>query len=348
MMSQIDLSETVDDVAQLDELLSRPTPAAVAALARTPGDMILLGVGGKMGPTLARMAKRASVQAGLQRRIIGVSRFSDVSIRRALEEQGINTIQGDLLDASFVESLPLVENLIFMAGMKFGSSHDTARTWAMNTYSPALACRRYRDSRLLVFSTGNVYGFVSTGSGGSVETDPPAPIGEYAMSALGRERIVEYFSRTYGTAAAVVRLNYACELRYGVLLDLAQQVAHRAPIDLTMGYVNVIWQGDACAMALSALADAQSPPLVINVAGRERLRVRDICERFGVLLGIQPTFIGEEGHQALLSNATQSFERYGEPSVDVERMMRWIASWMTGHGPTLGKPTHFQVRDGKF
>jgi nucleoside-diphosphate-sugar epimerase len=181
-----------------------------------------------------------------------------------------------------------------------------------------------------------------------VETDPPAPIGEYAMSALGRERIVEYFSRTYGTAAAVVRLNYACELRYGVLLDLAQQVASRVPIDVAMGYVNVIWQGDACAMALSALADAQSPPLLINVAGRERLSVRDICERFGVLLGIQPIFTGEERPQALLSNATQSLERYGEPSVDVERMMRWIASWITRHGPTLGEPTHFQVRDGKF
>jgi nucleoside-diphosphate-sugar epimerase len=342
------LPETIDSVDELDVVLSRPTSAAIDALRRTPGDILLLGVGGKMGPTLARMARRAADDAGIPRRIIGVSRFQDPELRRRFEAWGVDTIAGDLLDRSFLASLPDSPLVLFMTGMKFGSTGQEPLTWAMNVYLPALVCERYARSHIAAFSTGNVYGLVPCDGGGSVENDPPNPAGEYAISCLGRERIFEHFSLTNHTPVAILRLNYATELRYGVLVDLAKRVWNEHPVDLAMGSVNVIWQGDACAMTLCALADCASPAFILNVAGPELLRVREICERLGDLLGKPPRFIGAEGTDALLNNGSAGHQRYGLPQVDAGRMLHWVADWVRRGGALLGKPTHFEVRDGKF
>ena len=247
-----------------------------------------------MGPTLARMARRASDLAGVRRRVWGVSRFSSAETRRGLESHGVETIQGDLLEGGFVESLPEASNVIYMAGMKFGTTGNESLTWAVNTWLPSLVSQRYATSRIVAFSTGNVYGTVPIASGGSRESDPVQPCGEYAMSCLGRERMLEYFSRTQGTLMALVRLNYAVEMRYGVLVDLARKVYDGPEIDLAMGHVNVIWQGDASSMALAVLADAASPPWVVNVAGPEILSVREVCRQFGELLGKPVRLMGCE------------------------------------------------------
>ena len=342
--------DEIRSVEELEDLLSRPTAAAGRALARLQGDILILGAGGKMGPTLARMARRAADAAGAPRRIIGVSRFAG---RQALCTQllthGVETVAGDLLDPEFVASLPDVPNVIFMAGMKFGATGNEPLTWAENAYLPSLVCRKFLRSRIAAFSTGNVYGnVVAAATGGSVETDAPNPCGEYAMSCLGRERIFEYFSRKDAIPTAIIRLNYAIEMRYGVLVDLAQKVHAGLPIDLAMGYANVIWQGDAAALTLCALADAAVPPLVLNVTGPERLSVRDLAERFGRLMGRPVRFTGAEAADALLSNPAEAVRRYGPPAVGIDLMMQWIARWIAAGGPTLGKPTHFEVRDGKF
>ena len=295
-----------------------------------------------MGPTLARMARRASDAAGVRRRVWGVSRFSDAEARRDLESHGVETIQGDLLDSEFVESLPDASNVIYMAGMKFGTTGNESLTWAANTWLPSLVSRRFATSRIVAFSTGNVYGTVPVAGGGSRESDPLQPCGEYAMSCLGRERMFEYFSRTQGTPTALVRLNYAVEMRYGVLVDLAQKVYDGAEIDLTMGHVNVIWQGDASAMTLAALADAASPPWVVNVAGPEILSVREVCQQFGRLFGKPVRLTGCEPSDALLNNGEMAHRRYGPPQVSVEQMMRWIAHWMAAGGPTLEQADAFR------
>ena len=342
------LPETIHTVDELDELLSRPSEAAIDALRRLPGDIVVLGVGGKMGPTLARMARRAADAAGPPRRITGVSRFRETGLRERLKDCGVETIAGDLLDRGFLASLPDAPTVIFMTGMKFGATGQEPLTWAMNAYLPALVCERYAGSRIAAFSTGNVYGLVPHDSGGSVETDAPNPAGEYAMSCLGRERIFEHFSLTRGTPLAILRLNYATELRYGVLVDLATRVWNEQPIDLAMGSVNVIWQGDACAMTLCALTDCSSPAYFLNVAGPEFLRVRKTCERLGELLGKPARFVGREGTDALLNNGSAGHRRYGLPAVDIEQLLHWVSEWVRRGEATLGKPTHFEVRDGRF
>lgn len=340
--------ETISDVEQLDELLSEPTPQAIQTLRDLPGDVMLLGAGGKMGPTLGRMLRRAADAAGIPRQVTAVSRFSNADAVHAMESAGINVIPGDLLDEDFVATLPQASNVIFMAGMKFGASSDTSATWAMNAYVPALVARQFRDSRITAFSTGNVYPLVSPASAGSKESDAPAPIGEYAMSALGRERMFGYFCRRQQTPTAILRLNYACELRYGVLVDLCRKVHAGEAIDLSMGYVNVIWQGDANAMTICALADCSVPEFTINIAGPEILRVRDVCERFGKLLGMTPRFNGTEADDALLNDGSEGRRRYGEPRVSADRLIEWIADWVARGGESLGKPTHFETRDGQF
>jgi nucleoside-diphosphate-sugar epimerase len=342
------MPSAIADLETLEDLLSEPSPAAVQALAQVEGDIIVLGVAGKMGPTLARMAQRASDAAGIRRRVLGVSRFSSPRSRQALESQRIETIQGDLLEPAFVDSLPEAANVIYMAGMKFGSSGNEPLTWAMNAYLPALVCRKFRRSRIVAFSTGNVYGLVPCGGGGSLETDVPHPCGEYAMSCLGRERIFEHFSRTLKIPTALVRLNYAVEMRYGVLVDLAQQVYQEQPIDLSMGYVNVIWQGDASAIILCTLADAATPARFFNVTGPERLSVRAVCQRLGELFHKPVRFTGTESADALLSNAQETCRRYGPLRVSIEQMLQWIAQWIAGGGTLLGKPTHFDTRTGKY
>jgi nucleoside-diphosphate-sugar epimerase len=342
------LPDEIRNEEQLEDLLSTPTDAAIDAMGRVEGDIMLLGVAGKMGPTLARMARRASDAAGVKRRIIGVSRFSTPGSEAALHAHGIETIRGDLLDESFLDSLPHAPSVVHLAVMKFGASSSPAMTWAMNVHLPAMVCRRFHGSRILSFSTGNVYPLVPINSGGSRETDLPGPVGEYAMTALGRERMFAHFSERFGTPTTLVRLNYAAELRYGVLLDIAQHVFAGQEIDLSMGYANVIWQGDANAMTLTALADAANPPLVINVAGPELVSVREMAARFGQLFDKTPRLTGTEAPTALLSNGSKGHEMYGRPRVSVEQLTRWIAGWIRRGGRTLGKPTHFDVRDGKF
>lgn len=342
------LPTTINDVNQLEALLSEPTPGAIDTLRRLDGDIILLGVGGKMGPTMARMAKRASDSAGIKRRVIGVSRFTSSQEEGNLLRHGVETVRCDLLDEAAVARLPDAANVVFMTGMKFGSTGQEALTWAMNAHLPSIISKTYRDSRIVAFSTGNVYGLVPVSSGGSREGDPPNPVGEYAMSCLGRERMFEHFSRTLGIRMALIRLNYAAELRYGVFVDLAERVWREEPIDLGMGHFNILWQGDANAMSLQAFDVVDTPPAVINVAGPELLNVRWAAERLGALMHKTPRFIGKESDTALLSNARPALDRCGTPRVSAEQLLRWVADWIVRGGPTLGKPTHFESREGKF
>jgi nucleoside-diphosphate-sugar epimerase len=336
------------DVADLDERLSRPTPSLVDVFSRLSGDIILLGVGGKMGPTMARMARRASDQAGQKRRIIGVSRFSNPRAPQQLEEWGVETIAADLFDESAVAALPDAENVVYLASFKFGATARPHMTWATNCYVPAVVCRRYADSRIAAFSTGNVYGLTPVEKGGSRESDPLSPVGDYAMAAVGRERMFQFFSDRQNTPVALLRLNYATEMRYGVLVDLARQVSEGQTIDLSMGHANVIWQGDANAMALASLAHVATPPHVINIAGPEILSVRQVCRRFGELLDRPVAFSGEESPDALLSDGSHGWELFGRPAVSADTLIAWTADWVRRGGESLGKPTHFESRDGTF
>ncbi|HVA50505.1 MAG TPA: NAD(P)-dependent oxidoreductase [Pirellulales bacterium] len=339
--------EQPEDEEQLDELLSRPSEQVIDALGRLPGDVVVWGASGKMGPSLARMLKRASDAAGLPRRVFGVARFTEGG-EETLEAQGIETIRCDLLDEDQVMRLPDAENVIFMAGRKFGSTGDEGLTWAMNAWLPTLVCRRYRRSRTVAFSTGNIYGLVPVEGGGSREVDVPQPVGEYAMSCLARERLFGYFSRKYGTPVAIVRLNYVCDLRYGVLVDLAQKIVEEQPIDLAMGYFNTIWQRDANALALLALAHAATPPWIVNVTGVETLSVREVCQRLARLLDKPVRFVGSESPTALLSDASLAVEEFGPPAMPAEPLIERVANWVGRGGRTLDKPTHFESRNGKY
>jgi len=347
-MQPTPLPERIADVAHLEDLLSEPTPLSVETMARLDGDLIFLGVGGKMGPTLARMAKRADEQAGKQRRILGVSRFSQGGLRQQLESWGIETISADLLDADALATLPDVPNVVYMTGMKFGATGNASLTWAMNVFLPGLVAQKYRHSRIVAFSTGNVYGLSPLKLGGSREDDTPHPSGEYAISALGRERILEHCSRTHSTPMAILRLNYATELRYGVLVDVARKVHAGEPVDLSMGHLNALWQGDANAMSLCAFAHIASPPFVVNLAGPEILSVRRVAEELGKHFGVTPRLQGEEAEDGFLSNGQLGHRLYGYPRVGPGQMIAWIADWVRRGGASLDKPTHFEVRDGKF
>jgi nucleoside-diphosphate-sugar epimerase len=344
----MELPPAIRDVDHLEALLSEPSAHAIEAVRRAHGDILVLGVAGKMGPSLARMARRAVEAAGVSTRVIGVSRFSTPGVQQAIESDGIETIRCDLLNEEALRRLPDAPNVIFMAGRKFGSTGDEPLTWAMNAHLPALVCRRFRNSRIVAFSTGNVYGLTPAGRGGSREDDRPHPVGEYAMSCLGRERLFEYFSRTYGTPVAILRLNYATEMRYGILVDLARRLFHREPVDLTMGYFNVIWQADANAMALAALAQTSSPPLIVNVAGAEELGVRATCTELARLLDVEVSFTGREADDALLSNGSRGQTLLGPSRVDARRLLSWTADWVRRGGESLEKPTHFESRTGRF
>ena len=348
-MSEETLSnDSIRDVAQLELLLSEPTEGVVETMRRLEGDILVLGAGGKIGPTLCRMARRGSDSAGTKRRIIGVEGNATPEMQAEFHSHGIKLIRCDMLDRRQLDALPEVPNIVYMAAMKFGSTGQEALTWALNVYLPGMVCERFPHSRIVAFSTGNVYGMVPVDGDGSVESDPLRPDGDYATSCTGRERIFTHFSRTLDIPVSLIRLNYANELRYGVLVDLAQQVIADQPIDLTMGYFNAIWQGDASAMTLRALDHAASPPLVVNVAGPDRLSVRQIAQEFGRLLDRPVRFAGSEAADALLSDGRLGFELLGRPRVSVEQMIGWIADWQLRGGPTLGKPTHFQTRDGRF
>lgn len=333
------------DEAELEERLSRPSPSLAAALAPIAGDLVILGAGGKMGPTLARMAKRVDPA----RRVIAVSRWSDRTVADALTRAGVETRRVDLLDPTSRAALPDAPNVVFMAGQKFGTKGNPAITWAMNAGVPAHVAERYAGARSVVFSTGNVYALTTPASGGSREDDAPAPIGEYAFSCLARERLFADASARHGTPVAIVRLNYAHDLRYGVLTDLAVRIVNGEPIDLGMSCVNVIWQGDANALALSALARASSPePYVVNVAGREALSVEDLATALGTRLGKAPIFTGQLAADSLLGNSSRMQELLGDPLLPVETLLDWVAAWVRNGGRLLGKPTNFERRDGQF
>jgi nucleoside-diphosphate-sugar epimerase len=340
--------QRIENVAQLEQMLSEPTPGLIEMFRKLPGDLLVLGAAGKMGPTLTRMAKRASDDAGSKRRVIAVSRFSNPNEKTQLESAGMQTIQADLLDQKQLDALPDAQNVIYMAGMKFGATGNEPLTWAMNALLPAMVCRKYARSKIVAFSTGNVYGLSPVVRGGSVESDPMQAVGDYAMSCVGRERMFEYFSKTDNTPVAIIRLNYATEMRYGVMVDLAGKVWRDEPISLAMGNFNVIWQGDANAMALEALDHAGSPAFVLNVAGPEMLSVRRVCEEFGQLMNKQARFVGSESPDALLSNGTLGHNLFGYPRITVKQMIQWIADWIVNGRATIGKPTHFEARDGKF
>lgn len=333
---------------ELEDLLSRPDEADIEAVRQLGGDFLLLGVAGKMGPSLALRVKRAVAAAGVASRVIGVSRFSSPYNRQLLEDQGIETVSADLLQEDQLAALPDAPNVIYLAARKFGATGDEAYTWAMNTYLPARVAQRFKQSRIVAFSSGNVYPLVPVASGGATEQTPVEPVGEYAISALGRERMFTHFSVVHGTPVTLLRLNYAVELRYGVLYDIGRKVFEREAVDLAMGNANVIWQGDANSICLRSLLHASSPPLVLNLTGPETLSVRWVAREFGRRFGVTPEFVGEERPTALLNNAAKCFRLFGYPTVSVDQIIEWIAQWIGAGGRSLNKPTHFEARDGKF
>ena len=338
------LPARLESVDALEEFMSRPTQALVDDLAQVDGDLMILGVGGKMGPTLARLAKRAAPA----KRVIGVARFTDPEVRERMENWGVETITADLLEREAVEALPAVPNIVFGAGRKFGASGDLPLTWAMNALVPARVAERFGDSRIVAFSTGNVYPLMPTDGPGASEATPVGPIGEYAQSCVGRERMFEYFSAKMRTPGRIFRLNYAIDLRYGVLLDIASRVRRREPVNVGMGHVNVIWQGDANSQVLRCLRHCTTPTTPINCTGPETLSVRWLAQQFGERLGVPVRIEGVEAPTALLSDTARSRELLGPPVVPLASMLDWVADWISRDGLTYDKPTKFEVRDGGF
>jgi nucleoside-diphosphate-sugar epimerase len=336
------------ELAQLEQELLKPSERLIADIYKIEGDIMLLGVGGKMGPSMAKLAKLAIDQAGVKKRVIGVSRFSDAAAREELEAAGIETISADLLNENELAALPDVPNIIYLAGTKFGTTGKEALTWAMNAYLPGRVADRFKNSRIVAFSTGNVYPFTPVTSGGMSEEYPVAPVGEYGQSCLGRERIFQYFSEKNNTPTLIYRLNYAIDLRYGVLLEIAKSVNEGRPIDLTTGSINVIWQGDANEIAIRSLLHCSSPTKILNVTGPETLSVKWLAEQFGSLLNKTPLFENEVQPTALLNNASEAHRLFGYPRVTIREMMEMTVSWLQGGGKISNKPTHFQERKGQF
>lgn len=332
---------------ELDAFIASPSNAVVEMMRRIKGDIIVLGIAGKMGIHLGMMLVEASKVSGIKRRIIGVSRFSDVAARQKLEACGVKTIACDLLDRDAVDKLPDADNVIFMAGKKFGTAGAEDATWAMNTVVPSNICLRYAKSRIVAYSTGCVYPLVTAVEGGSVETDIPQPIGDYAMSALGRERVFSYYANNQGPKVCIVRLNYACDMRYGVLHDIAANVMAGRPVDCGAGHVNLIWQGDAIAYSLLCLEHCSSPASIMNVTGPETVPVRYLAAGFAKRFGVAVQFSGTEG-RTYINNAAKAFSLFGYPRVPLVAIMDWTAEWLKKGGRSLGKPTHFEVGDGKF
>ena len=338
------LPERFANVEELEAFLSRPMPDLVADLATVDGDIIILGVGGKMGPTLARLARNAAPG----RRVIGVARFSAPGLRESLDAHGVETIAAELLDHGALAGLPRVRNVSFMAGRKFGAVGNQSLTWAVNAYVPGLVAETFRDARIVAFSTGCVYPFFDVTSQGATESTPLTPPGEYANSCVARERIFEHFSREFRTPGRLFRLNYAIDLRYGVLTDVALKVRDGLPVDVTMGHVNVIWQGDANARALRCLAHCTVPTSPINISGPESISIRWLAHQLATRLGCKPQIVGTEAPTAWLTNTAAAARLFGPPSVPLTRMLDWTADWIARGLPVLDKPTRFEVRDGAY
>ena len=338
------LPSRFDNADELDDFLSRPSRALASDLAAVDGDIIVLGVAGKMGPTLARLARNAAPD----KRVIGVARFSEGGLRERLAAYGVETIACDLLNRSAVAALPRIRNVIFMAGRKFGAQADPALTWAMNVNVPAIVAEAFCSSRIVGFSTGCVYPFVAVTSRGAAEDTPLMPLGEYANSCVGRERVFEYFSTRHSTPGRLFRLNYAIDMRYGVLFDLASKVRNGEPIDVDMGHVNVIWQGDANSLALRLLRHATTPTTPLNVSGPDVISVRWLASMFGERFGKKPKIVGQESPTALLTDASQAALLLGRPRVTITQMIDWVADWVANGRPSHNKPTLFEVRDGVY
>lgn len=345
MMPPVPTDPSLDSIARQ---VCEPGQALIDRLRDTDGDLVVLGAAGKMGVSLARMAASALHALPGGRRVHAVSRFSDPAARAELDAAGVHTVPADLLDPDSLRGLPEAANVVYMVGRKFGTGTDAALTWMVNTYLPALVAQRYRDARIVAFSSGNVYPLLPLVSGGADESTAADPVGEYAQSCLGRERILEHHSRSQGTPMAIIRLNYAIDCRYGVLTDLARTIQDGEPVARETGAVNVIWQGDANRYALSALTLADSPPLVLNVTGPETASVGWLAAELGRRLQRTPRLTGVEADTALLSNAARCFALFGYPQVSLYQMLDWTVDWLVGGGPLLDKPTHFSERRGNF
>lgn len=336
------------ELRRMEERALTPHPRLLKDMESLDGDILILGAGGKMGPALATQLRLALDALGKKNRVLAVSRFSRPDMKERLEKAGVITIAADLLNEEELKELRRCENVIYMVGTKFGTSENEHFTWAMNTYLPGRVAETFRESRIVVFSTGNVYPFVPVSSGGSLETDPPDPVGEYAQSCLGRERMFEHFSHRYSTPVLLFRLNYAVDFRYGILLEVATAVRDSRPVDVTTGHANVIWQPDANEIALRSILHCSTPPRRFNVTGPETVSIRWLAHRFAERFGVEPRFSGEEAPTALLSNASQVHATFGYPHVPLAKMVDLVATWVEQGGETLDKPTHFQTRTGEF
>lgn len=338
----------MNSLQQLERDLLQPSAALVADMADINGDIIILGAGGKMGPSLAVLAKQASVLSGKPKRIIAVSRFSDPKVRQGLEAKGIEIISADLLNEEQLQSLPEISNVLYLAGTKFGTTGKESFTWAMNAYLPGRVAEKFRHSRIVAFSTGNVYPFVPVTSGGCSEEHPTSPVGEYGQSCLGRERIFQYFSDKYSIPTLIYRLNYAIDFRYGILLEIAKSVLAGKQIDLTSGNVNVIWQGDANEIAIRSLKHCATPAKLLNVTGPETVSVKWLAQQFAIAFGKEASFVNEPQASALLNNASEAHRLFGYPRTSLRKMIEITATWLQQGGEISGKDTHFQERNGQF
>lgn len=338
----------IENEAQLDDVLSVPCPELVAMMKRLDGDIMVLGIAGKMGLTLGRMAVNAVKEAGVPNKVIGVSRFSEPDSERKLNEWGIETIKCNLLDQNSVNKLPKAKNVIYMAGRKFGTDGAEDLTWAMNVTAPAYVASHFKESRIVVFSTGCVYPLIPLKCGGCTEVDSPVPVGEYAQSCLGRERVFSYFAKANRTPVLLFRLNYAIDLRYGVLHDIGSSVWQGTPVPASVGHFNIIWQGDANNRALLSLEHCESPAVPLNITGPETVSTTFIAEYFAKIMGKTVTYSGESADVAYLNNAAKSFRLFGYPTVSLSEMMDLQAHWIMEGGKSLGKPTHFEVNNGKY
>ncbi|MBP1948436.1 NAD-dependent epimerase/dehydratase family protein [Virgibacillus litoralis] len=335
-------------ISELEKFMTEPSEELIEDLSKLEGDIMILGIGGKMGPSMAKLTKRAIDEGGLNKKVIGVSRFSSGSLKKELEDFGIETIAADLLNESDLQSLPTAKNVIYMAGNKFGTVGNEHFTWAMNAYLPGRLAEKFADSRMVAFSTGNVYPFVNVLSSNCSEDTPVSPVGEYAQSCLGRERVLTHFSHKNKTPMLLFRLNYAIDLRYGVLLEIAKQVYNGQSIDLEMGNVNVIWQGDANEYAVRSLLHTEAPPKILNATGPETVSVRWLAEEFAKRFDTDANFYNEENPTALLNNASHAHKLFGYPKVTIQQMIDMTADWLKNDGSTYDKPTHFQERQGAF